>query len=69
MIALELVDETGRPDAGFTGKLATTLRAKGVIVLTCGTDGNIVRFLPPLTIPLELLGSTLDLIDSTLTAI
>ena len=66
MIALELVDASGKPDAAFTGKLAGALKAKGIIVLTCGTDGNIVRFLPPLTMPLDLLEATLETIAFTM---
>lgn len=69
MIALEIVDANGKPDAAFTAKLAGSLKGQGIIVLTCGTDGNIVRFLPPLTIPLELLSTTLDTIDQTLASL
>ena len=69
MIALEIVDGSGKPDAAFTGKLAGALKGKGIIVLTCGTDGNIVRFLPPLTMPLELLEATLETIAVTMTSI
>ena len=69
MIALEIVDGYGKPDAVFTGKLAGALKAKGIIVLTCGTDGNIVRFLPPLTMPLELLEATLETIDVTMSTL
>ena len=69
MIALEIVDGAGKPDAVFTGKLAGALKAKGIIVLTCGTDGNIVRFLPPLTMPLELLEATLETIDVTMSTL
>lgn len=66
MIAIELVDANNHPDGAFTAKLAGALKAKGLIVLTCGTDGNIMRFLPPLTIPIELLESALDIIETTL---
>jgi len=56
MVAIELVDpETGAPDAALTGKVAAHAHANGVIVLTCGTYGNVIRFLPPLTITDELL--------------
>jgi 4-aminobutyrate aminotransferase / (S)-3-amino-2-methylpropionate transaminase / 5-aminovalerate transaminase len=32
-------------------------------VLTCGTFGNVLRFLPPLVIPEHLLREGLDLVD------
>jgi 4-aminobutyrate aminotransferase/(S)-3-amino-2-methylpropionate transaminase len=63
MVAIELVDpETGAPDAALTGRLAAYAHAKGVLVLTCGTYGNVIRFLPPLTISDELLVEGLDVI-------
>jgi 4-aminobutyrate aminotransferase/(S)-3-amino-2-methylpropionate transaminase len=63
MVAIELVDpETGAPDAALTGKLAAYAHANGVLVLTCGTYGNVIRFLPPLTISDELLVEGLDVI-------
>ena len=56
MIAVELVKSgTTDPDPELTGKLATAAHAAGVIVLTCGMFGNIIRLLPPLTISDELL--------------
>ncbi|HEU4466245.1 MAG TPA: 4-aminobutyrate--2-oxoglutarate transaminase, partial [Agromyces sp.] len=63
MVAIELVDpETGAPDAALTGKLAAYAAANGVLVLTCGTYGNVIRFLPPLTIGDELLVEGLDVL-------
>lgn len=56
MIAVELVKSgTGEPDPDLTKNLAAKAHAQGVLVLTCGTFGNILRFLPPLTISDELL--------------
>ncbi|MBW8173638.1 4-aminobutyrate--2-oxoglutarate transaminase [Ornithinimicrobium sp. Arc0846-15] len=56
MIAVELVEPaTGKPDAKLTSSIASYCRARGVIVLSCGTFGNVLRFLPPLSIPNELL--------------
>ena len=63
MIALELVKSgTADPDPDLTKKLAAGCHAAGVIVLTCGTYGNILRFLPPLTISDELLTEGLDVL-------
>ena len=56
MIAVELVNaETGDPDAALTSRVAAACHADGVVVLTCGTYGNVIRFLPPLAICDELL--------------
>jgi 4-aminobutyrate aminotransferase / (S)-3-amino-2-methylpropionate transaminase / 5-aminovalerate transaminase len=67
MIAVELVKSgTTDPDPELTGKLATAAHAAGVIVLTCGMFGNIIRLLPPLTISDELLTEGLDVLSGIL---
>ncbi|MDN5582129.1 MAG: 4-aminobutyrate--2-oxoglutarate transaminase [Corynebacterium sp.] len=55
MIALEFVDADGRPDAATTKAVAEACKARGVLILTCGMDGNVVRLLPPLVIGEDLL--------------
>jgi 4-aminobutyrate aminotransferase/(S)-3-amino-2-methylpropionate transaminase len=56
MIAVELVKSgTAEPDPDLTKALCARAHAQGVLVLSCGTFGNILRFLPPLTISDELL--------------
>ena len=57
MIAIELVDPgtrqpRRRAHAGASRRPATP---NGVVVLTCGTYGNVLRFLPPLIISEDLL--------------
>jgi 4-aminobutyrate aminotransferase/(S)-3-amino-2-methylpropionate transaminase len=67
MIAVEFVKpDTAEPDAALTNALATAAHAAGVIVLTAGTFGNVVRFLPPLTISDELLTEGLDVLAGLL---
>lgn len=62
MIAVELVKSgTAEPDAVLTEKLAAAAHRAGVVLLTCGMFGNIVRLLPPLTITDELLAEGLDI--------
>ncbi|BDZ54288.1 hypothetical protein GCM10025870_13610 [Agromyces marinus] len=63
MVAVELVDPaTGAPDAALTSKVAAYAHANGVLVLTCGTYGNVIRFLPPLTIGDDLLVEGLEVV-------
>jgi 4-aminobutyrate aminotransferase/(S)-3-amino-2-methylpropionate transaminase len=67
MVAAEFIDPaTGAPDATLTSKVAKAAIAQGVIVLTCGTDGNVIRFLPPLAISDELLNEGLDIVAAAL---
>ena len=51
MIAIELFDGEGQPNAELTGKIVARAREKGLILLSCGTYYNVIRFLMPLTIP------------------
>jgi 4-aminobutyrate aminotransferase/(S)-3-amino-2-methylpropionate transaminase len=67
MIAVELVKSgTIEPDADLTKALLAGAHAAGVIVLSCGTYGNVLRFLPPLAITDELLHEGLDVLASVL---
>lgn len=56
MLAIELVRPgTTEPDPELTKKVAALCLGEGVIVLTCGTYGNVIRLLPPLVIDDDLL--------------
>ena len=67
MIAVELVHrDTQDPDPVLTKAVAATMHAQGVIVLTCGTFGNVLRLLPPLAIGDELLNEGLDVLADAL---
>jgi 4-aminobutyrate aminotransferase/(S)-3-amino-2-methylpropionate transaminase len=64
MIAVELVEPgTKRPDAALAGTISAACHQAGVLTLTCGTYGNVLRFLPPLVIPGHLLDEALDVIE------
>jgi 4-aminobutyrate aminotransferase len=52
MIGVEFADPTSKePDAGFTQRVRIEAQKRGLILLTCGVYGNVVRFLAPITIP------------------
>ncbi len=52
MVAAEFADPTTKePDAGFAGRVRTEAQKRGLILLTCGVYGNVIRFLAPITIP------------------
>ncbi len=68
MVAVELVRPgTREPDAATTAAVAKACHAEGVVVLTCGTDGNVLRLLPPLVMPEALLEEGLSVLDTALT--
>jgi 4-aminobutyrate aminotransferase/(S)-3-amino-2-methylpropionate transaminase len=64
MIAVEVVvPGTTEADAASTAAVAKACHAAGVVVLTAGTYGNVLRFLPPLSIPEHLLDEALTVIE------
>jgi 4-aminobutyrate aminotransferase/(S)-3-amino-2-methylpropionate transaminase len=65
MIAVELVRPgTTEPDAELAGRIARACHAEGVVVLTAGTYGNVLRFLPPLVIGQDLLIEALEVMEA-----
>jgi 4-aminobutyrate aminotransferase / (S)-3-amino-2-methylpropionate transaminase / 5-aminovalerate transaminase len=64
MLAVELVEPGGlTPAPAAAAKVAAACHATGLVVLTCGTFGNVLRFLPPLVIPEHLLDEGLTLLE------
>ncbi|MFI0355112.1 4-aminobutyrate--2-oxoglutarate transaminase [Actinomadura sp. 9N407] len=70
MTAIELVrgDGSKDPNPELTAEIARRCHAAGLLVLTAGTYGNVLRFLPPLVIPEHLLLEGLDLIEAAFAA-
>lgn len=70
MIAFELVsDRSSRaPDAVLTQAIVAEAEKRGLIILPCGTYGNVVRLLPPLTTPMEQVDEALDILESSIEA-
>lgn len=50
MLGMEIGDDHRTPRADLAGKLSVAAEAQGLLLLRCGTDGQIVRWLPPLTV-------------------
>ena len=69
MMAIELCTPgTTTPDAARTSAVSAYCHAQGVVTLTCGTWGNVVRFLPPLAISDELLEEGFDVVAEAFAA-
>jgi 4-aminobutyrate aminotransferase len=68
MIAVELVKDrhTREPNAALTSALVAKAQEKGLILLSCGVDANIIRILTPLTIPLKQAREGLDILEEAL---
>jgi 4-aminobutyrate aminotransferase len=68
MVAVEFSkgDEAHTPDADLTKKIQALALEQGLILLTCGVNGNVVRFLFPLTIEAALFNEALDIIETSI---
>jgi 4-aminobutyrate aminotransferase/(S)-3-amino-2-methylpropionate transaminase len=65
MLAVELVEPGGKePDPALTAAVAAACHQDGLVTLTAGTFGNVLRFLPPLVIGDGLLHEGLDILDA-----
>jgi 4-aminobutyrate aminotransferase/(S)-3-amino-2-methylpropionate transaminase len=72
MIAIELIKPGTstaagpEPDAARAGAVARACHAAGLLVLTCGTYGNVLRFLPPLVISESEVDRGLEILEAAL---
>ncbi|MFC5831020.1 4-aminobutyrate--2-oxoglutarate transaminase [Nonomuraea insulae] len=67
MIAIELVEPgTKEPNPAAVAEIVKRCHAEGLLVLTAGTYGNVLRFLPPLVIPEHLLEEGLGILEKAI---
>jgi len=70
MLAIELVQPgTTEPNVDVIAAVTKFCHNEGVLVLTAGTYGNVLRFLPPLTIPEPLLEEALAILDKAFASV
>jgi 4-aminobutyrate aminotransferase / (S)-3-amino-2-methylpropionate transaminase / 5-aminovalerate transaminase len=70
MLALEfVVPGTKVPDATAVKTVLAACHAEGVVVISCGTYGNVIRLLPSLSIPEHLLDDGLSVLESAVRAL
>jgi 4-aminobutyrate aminotransferase/(S)-3-amino-2-methylpropionate transaminase len=71
MIAIELCKDgnPSQPDADLAKRLCGEATKRGLILLSCGTYGNVIRILVPLTASDAIVDEGLAIIDASLTAI
>jgi 4-aminobutyrate aminotransferase-like enzyme len=62
MLAVELPERSGEE----TTRITTEARERGLVLLSCGIYGNVIRLLPPLTIGDEELERGLDILEACL---
>ena len=71
MVAIELCKngDLHQPDADLTKRLCAEATQRGLILLSCGTYGNVIRILVPLTASDAIVDEGLAIIDAALTAV
>ena len=71
MVAIELCKngDLHQPDADLTKRLCAEATKRGLILLSCGTYGNVVRILVPLTASDAIVDEGLAIIDAALSAV
>ena len=68
MIAMELVHngDAEQPNPDLTKAMVAAAAKNGLILLSCGIRGNVIRFLPALTIPEPLISEGMDIVAQCL---
>ena len=67
MVAIEFNKPgTHEPDPDFANQVRLRAQQKGLLLLTCGVYGNVIRFLYPLTIPSAVMDEALDILEGAL---
>jgi 4-aminobutyrate aminotransferase len=67
MVACDFINPaTQAPDADLTKRVQQAALKSGLLLLTCGVYGNVIRFLFPLTIEDSVFEEALAILDSVL---
>jgi 4-aminobutyrate aminotransferase/(S)-3-amino-2-methylpropionate transaminase len=71
MLAFELVEDGDpeKPASDLTKALVTKARENGLVLLSCGVNGNVIRLLPALTIEDEILDEGFGVLEESLDAL
>jgi 4-aminobutyrate aminotransferase len=68
MVAVEFRHAGGAPDADFTKRVQAQALQRGLILLSCGVDANVLRFLFPLTIEDAVFDEAMEILRASLRA-
>ncbi len=66
MVGTEFVDAAGAPDKAFTDKIVRYCADQGLLLLTCGSYGNVIRWIPPLVVSEAQIDESLTLFAAAL---
>ena len=66
MVACELITKDGTPDADLTKQVVNKAGENGLVLLSCGVNANVLRFLMPLTAPDGIIEEGFDILEKTI---
>lgn len=69
MIGIEFITASGEPDTVGLNKVIGNCLEKGLVLLDCGVDKNIIRLAPPLVVKTEEIDAGLDIFEGALAAV
>jgi 4-aminobutyrate aminotransferase len=68
MIGVELVGADRTPDPKAFRAIASYAVDHGLVILNCGPDGNVIRFVPPLNVSIDDLDAGISILDDAVSA-
>ncbi|MCZ4353532.1 4-aminobutyrate--2-oxoglutarate transaminase [Roseovarius aestuarii] len=69
MVAAEFNTKDGQaPNPELTNAIRLEALKRGLVLLTCGVHGNVVRFLAPITVPDDVFAEGLDILEESIAA-
>ena len=68
MIGVELVKDGREPDTDAFAVISREANRRGLFILNCGPDNNVIRFIPPLNVSLDDLEAGINILDEAITA-
>ena len=69
MIATEFTRDDGLPDTATSKAVAKAALDKGLMLLTCGTYDNIIRWIPPLIVTQQQISDALNIFANAIEAV
>ncbi|WP_339114930.1 4-aminobutyrate--2-oxoglutarate transaminase [Thioclava sp. GXIMD2076] len=66
MVAAEFMNADGTPATELTNKIRLAALERGLLLLTCGVYGNVIRFLAPITIPEAQFDEAMDILTAAI---
>ncbi|HRW48598.1 MAG: aminotransferase class III-fold pyridoxal phosphate-dependent enzyme [Caldilinea sp.] len=68
MVGVEFTGPDGAPDAASASRVQKACLQRNLLLLTCGTYGNVIRWIPPLVVSAEQIDAALEIFNEAVAA-